>query len=141
MPSIRSKIAPHFSGDVDQPIEEFLDEYEELVDKCGLTSQQKVETVIRYVDRSQRHIWQHLPGFRNRDWSAFRNELCNEYVSPTPEGQFSRQKRIDFATKYAQKRMGDETNVINYQCQFNAQSKVLINTGRMTIGECNAIFW
>ena len=141
MPSICSKIAPHFSGDVDQPIEEFLDEYKELADKCGLTSQQKVETVIQYIDRSQQHIWQCLPGFRNRDWSAFCNKLCDEYVSPTPEGQFSRQKLIDFATKYAWKRMGDETDVINYQHQFNAQSKVLINTGRMTVGERNAIFW
>jgi len=141
MPSVRSKLAPRFSGDIELPIEEFLDKYEEWADKCGLSSRQKVETVIRYVDRSQRHVWQNLPGYFNRDWDTFRNELCTEYVSPTPEGQFSRQKLIDFAAKYARKRMGDETDVINYQCQFNAQSKVLLSTGRVTIGEHNAIFW
>jgi hypothetical protein len=37
--------------------------------------------------------------------------------------------------------MGDETNVINYQQQFNAQSKVLLNTGRIMEREHNAIFW
>jgi hypothetical protein len=37
--------------------------------------------------------------------------------------------------------MGDETDVINYQQQFNTQSKVLLNSDRMTERECNAIFW
>ena len=141
MPSVCSKITPHFSGDIEQPIEDFLDEYEEWADKCGLTSRQKVETVIWYVDRHQRHVWQNLPGYLNCDWSALHNELCDEYISPTPEGQFSRQKLVDFASKYAQKRMGDKTDIINYQCQFNAQSKVLLSTGRITVGERNAIFW
>jgi len=138
---MRSRLAPRFTGEVDQPIEDFLEEYEELADKCGLTSQQKVETVIRYVDRSQCHVWQNLPGYLARNWLDLRDKLCDEYVSPTPEGQFSRQKLIDFAAKYARKRMGDETNVINYQRQFNAQSKVLLGTGRITVGERNAIFW
>jgi len=141
MPSVRSKLAPRFSGDIELPIKEFLDEYEEWADKCGLSSRQKVEMVIRYVDRSQHHVWQNLPGYFNRDWDTFHNELCAEYVSPTPEGQFSRQKLIDFAAKYARKHMGDETDVINYQRQFNAQSKVLLSTGRVTVGERNAIFW
>jgi len=53
MPSMQSRLAPHFTSNVDQLIEDFLEEYEELADKCSLTSLQKVETVIQYVDRSQ----------------------------------------------------------------------------------------
>ena len=67
MPSIQSKLAPRFLGNIEQPIEDFLEEYERLADRYGLTGPQKVEAVIRYVDRSQCHIWQHLPGFLNRD--------------------------------------------------------------------------
>jgi hypothetical protein len=141
MPLVRSKLAPRFLGDIEQPIEDFLEEYERLTDRYSLTGPQKVETVIQYVDRSQRHIWQHLPGFLNRDWDAFCDELREEYVTPTPEGQYSRQKLIEFANTYARKCMGDETDVINYQRQFNAQSKVLLNSGRMTERERNAIFW
>jgi hypothetical protein len=74
----------------------------------GLTGPQKVET-------SQCHIWQHLPGFLNHDWDAFCDELYEEYVIPTPEGQYSRQKLIEFANTYAWKHMGDETDIINYQ--------------------------
>jgi len=141
MPSVRSKIAPHFSGDIEHPIKDFLDEYEGLANKYRLSGREKVETVTQYVDRSQRHVWQNLPGFINRDWDNFRHELCIEYVSPTPEGQFSRQKLVDFASKYARKRMEDKTDVINYQRQFNAQSKVLLSTGRITVGERNTLFW
>ena len=141
MPSIRSKLAPCFMGDIEHLIEDFLEEYNRLADRYSLTRQQKVETVIWYVNRSQHHIWQHLPGFLNHDWDAFCNELRNEYVTPTPKGQFSRQKLIEFINTYARKRMGDETDIINYQQQFNAQSKVLLNTGRMTEREHNAIFW
>jgi len=43
---MRSKLVPHFTGEVEFPIQDFLEEYEELADKCGLTNFQKVETVI-----------------------------------------------------------------------------------------------
>jgi len=97
--------------------------------------------VIWYVNCSQHHVWQNLPGYITCNWLDLCDELCNEYVSPTPEGQFSRQKLINFAAKYAQKCMGDETDVINYQRQFNAQSKVLLGTSRITISKRNTIFW
>ena len=141
MPSVCSKVAPHFSGELNQPIEDFLDEFEGLADRCGLTGPQKVEAVIRYVNWSQCHIWQHLPGFINWNWINFCNKLHAEYVSPTPEGQFSRQKLINFTSQYAQNCMEDETDIINYQHKFNAQSKSLLSMGRIMVGKCNAIFW
>ena len=45
MLSARSRLVPHFSSDIDHPIEEFLQEYEELADIHGLTEAQKVTTV------------------------------------------------------------------------------------------------
>ena len=141
MPSKRSKLAPHFTGEVEHLIEDFLDEYKELADKCGLTGPQKVETVIWYVDRSERHVWQALPGYINHDWDELCDKLHEEYVNPTTEGQFSKQKLLDFASKYARKRMSDETDVINYQRKFNSLGKTLLGSGRITKGEYNAIFW
>jgi len=141
MPSVRSKLAPHFSGKIEHPIEDFLEEYEELVDSCGLSNLQKVETIIRYMDRSQRHIWQSLPGYINRKWDDFRDDLCEEYITPSAENQFSRQKLAEFTNKYARRRMNDETDIINYQCQFNNLAKVLVKSGRITERECNTTFW
>ena len=37
--------------------------------------------------------------------------------------------------------MDDETDVINYHQQFNTKGKFLLDSGRVTQGEYNAIFW
>jgi len=118
-----------------------LEEYKELADNCRLSNLQKVEMVIRYVDCSQCHIWQSLPGYTNRNWDNFCNDLCEEYVSPSAENQFSRQKLVEFANKYTRRHMNDETDVINYQCQFNNLAKVLVKSGRVTKRERNTTFW
>jgi len=141
MLSARLKLAAHFSGEIEHPIEDFLEEYKELADNCRLSNLQKVETVIRYVDRSQCHIWQSLPGYINRNWDDFRNDLCEEHITPSAENQFSRQKLAEFTNKYAQRRMNDETDVINYQRQFNNLAKVLVKSGRVTEREHNTTFW
>ena len=86
-------------------------------------------TVIRYVDNSQRHIWKSLPGFIDQDWLDLCDQLCKEYMSPTAEGKFSKQKLVKFVDKSARKRMRDEADVISYHRQFNASSKVLLDTG------------
>jgi hypothetical protein len=90
MPPVRSKTAPRFSGKIDIPIEDFLKEYEELADGCGLTQCQKVEMVLWYVDTSQHHIWISLPGFVARDWDDLCRELHKEYISPSTQGQYSK---------------------------------------------------
>ena len=141
MPSIRSKLAPYFSGKISQPIEEFLEEYDELADKHGLTDRQKVETVIRYVNEQQRHIWRSLDGFLNRDWDQFRAELRDEYVSPTAAGKHTKKMLIELAEDSAQSRMEYETDVIDYHRQFNTISKPLIDNGKITISERNILFW
>jgi len=141
MLSAQSKLALHFSGEIEHPIEDFLEEYEELADNCRLSNLQKVETVIQYVDHSQRHIWQSLPGYINHNWDDFHDDLCEEYVTPSAENQFSRQKLAEFANKYTRRYMNDKTDIINYQRQFNNLTKVLVKSSRVTERERNTTFW
>jgi len=101
MPYPRAKFAPYFSGEVDQDVEDFLDEYEEKANDNNLTCTQKVETVIRYVVKTQHHIWKSLPGYIDRNWDDLRAQLRQQYVNPSTEGQFSKQKLVDFVDKYA----------------------------------------
>ena len=111
------------------------------MDKCGLTNFQKVETVIQYVDRSQCHIWQSLPGYINRDWDNFCDDLGEEYVNPSAKGQCSRQKLAELTNRYARKRMDDETDIIHYYRKFHTLAKTLIDSGRITKHEYNVTFW
>ena len=141
MPSTRSKTAPRFSGEIDIPIEEFLKEYEELADGCGLTQHQKVETVIWYVSTSQRHIWTSLAGFAARDWSDLCRQLRKEYISPSTQGRYSKQKLVELANSSTELPMEEEADMINYHRDFNTLSKPLLEARRITEGERNAIFW
>ena len=141
MPSVQSRLAPHFSGEVEYPVEDFLREYEELADECGLTDEQKVDMVIRYVKLSKCHIWTSLSGYINRNWDDMHEELCEEYINPSTENQFSKQKLVNFADKYARRPMTSKTDVINYHRKFNNLAKILVVSGRIMRGKHNAIFW
>jgi len=101
MPSPQDKTVPYFSSKVDIKIEDFLKEYEELANRCGLSEQQKVETVIRYINTTQRHIWMSLSGFVCHDWDDLCRELCKEYISPTAQGWFSKQKLVELTNRSA----------------------------------------
>jgi len=126
MPSARSKTVPYFSGEIDTPIEDFLEEYEELADSCRLTDRQKVETVIRYVNTSQRHIWKTLPSFARHDWDEFCRDLHKEYISPSTQGLYSKQKLVELTNNSARLPMEEQTDVINYHRDFNTLSKPLL---------------
>src|SRR6266850_2016685 len=141
MPSARSKTAPFFSGNIDNPIEDFLQEYEELADSYRLNSRQKVETVIQYVAQSQRDIWKSLEGYINHDWVDLCCDLRDEYVDPTPQGRYSKQKLQDYTNRRARHQIEDEEDVLKYYRVFNRLSKPLLDSDRITTGEWNAAFW
>ena len=86
MPSTRSTDAPFFLGKIEDPIEDFLQESDELAESYNLTNRQKVETVIWYVHLNQHDIWKTLEGYINCNWNDLCCELHTKYVSPTKEG-------------------------------------------------------
>jgi hypothetical protein len=128
-------------GRIDNPIKDFLQEYKELADSYRLTSRQKVETVIRYVAQSQRDIWKSLEGFINRDWDDLCRDLRDEYVDPTPQGRYSKQKLQDYTNKRARRPIEDEEDMLKYYRIFNRLSKSLLDSDRITTGEWNTAFW
>ena len=141
MPSPRSKTALRFLGKIDILIKDFLREYEELADSCRLTQCQKVETVIWYVSTSQRHIWTSLAGFTARDWSNLCQQLHKEYISPSTQGQYLKQKLVELANSSVELPMEEEADMINYHRDFNMLSKPLLEARQITEGEQNTIFW
>jgi hypothetical protein len=73
------------SDRVSDPIEDFLSEYEELANDCGLTDHQKVETIICYIPFSLRDFWKSLDGYFElaHDWANLGRELEAIYVGPS----------------------------------------------------------
>jgi len=132
---------PYFSGQVDDPIEDFLREYEELADSYGLTSQQKIETVIWYIPVTLRDLWKSLDGYAAHDWIDFRLALEDIYNGTSAHSRHSKQKLYNF-TRYSSKtRMNEKEDVLQFYRQFLIFSKPLKDAWRLTNEECNKMFW
>ena len=141
MPPPRSNRAPYFSGQVGDPIEDFLDEYSELADSCGLAEQQKVEAIIRYIPYSHRVLWKSLDGYVARDWTEFRANLEEIYDGPSVPSRHSEQRLLDFVRESSKSRMNDEADVLQYYRDFLALSKPLLDSQRLSIYERDKAFW
>ena len=83
MPPPHSYDAPYYSGQVGDPIEDFLREYEELADGCNLTEQQKVEKITHYICPELRYLWKSHNGYQACNWANFRLELEAIYEEPS----------------------------------------------------------
>ncbi|KAF8471565.1 hypothetical protein DFH94DRAFT_617543, partial [Russula ochroleuca] len=89
MPLAHSHRAPYFSGRVCDPIEDFLDEYEELASSCGLSERQKVESVICYIPHALKGFWKSLDGYLSRDWMDLRRAVEDIYDGPSEPSCYS----------------------------------------------------
>ena len=131
---------PYFSG-LEDSIENFLQEYEELADSHGLTDRQKVETVIRYVAPSQRDLWKLLDGYIAHDWDDLCLALKDIYVDTTTQGRSSRQKLYEFTIQSAQSRMNEQGDILQYYRRFLLLSKPLLDSHVITTKERDGMFW
>jgi len=141
MPSARSNRAPRFSGQVDDLIEDFLNEYEELADSCGLSAKQKVETIVRYIPVHLRDLWRSLNGYLMHSWVDLRLALKEIYDDTSTLSRHSEQKLADFVRYSSKARMNDEEDVLQYYRWFLIFSKPLLNSHHMTTGKCDKAFW
>lgn len=141
MPAPRSNRAPHFSGAVDDRIEDFLREYEEFADSCGLSDRQKVEVVTRYTTAELRDFWKSRAGYLAREWRLLRRELLQLYEATSNQRRHTEGKLRSFARKSAESRMRDEDDVIQYYRKFIVRCQPLMDSQRLTAGTRDKIFW
>ncbi len=85
MPHPRSTCAPTYSGSVDDSIEDFLREYEEFADSCGLTNRQKVEMITCYMTSDLQEFWKSLDGYIASDWRDLKKELLRLYTGTSTQ--------------------------------------------------------
>src|SRR5258708_7357934 len=141
MPSPRSSRAPHYSGSVDDSMEDFLREFEELANSCGLTNHQKVETVTCYTTSALREFWKSLDGYVALDWRDLKRELLELYAGTSALRRHSEQQLRGFVRASAKSRMRSEADVVHYYRQFIILSKPLLDSQRLTPGARNKFFW
>jgi hypothetical protein len=141
MPFHQSTRTPYFSGNVEDSLEDFLRDFEELANSCQLTGPQKVEKILRYIPSSQRNHWKSFDGYDTRDWDEFRRSLEEIYDPVSTASLYSQQKLYDFVKYSARTRATGQSDVIQYYRRFMMLSKPLITSDRLTREERNRAFW
>ncbi|KAF8256536.1 hypothetical protein EI94DRAFT_1860077, partial [Lactarius quietus] len=140
MPAPKSRHAPHFSGENDDILSEFLHEYEGLADGNGLTEKQKVEEITRYVPRNLRKLWVTLPGYRASKWRRFRTELEELYPDAT-ERECTRQELSQFVELSAESHIRNENDVMKYYRNFLTIAVPLAENHILTANDFNTEFF
>jgi integrase-like protein/reverse transcriptase-like protein/aspartyl protease len=141
MPSARSSRAPHFSGREHEVLPEFLHEYEELADGFGLTEEQKVETILRYVPRTLQSLWKTLPGYQARDWEDFRAHLGELYPDVAANSRHTKHGLETFRELSAKYRVRSEAEVLKYYRNFLTVAAPLLDMRRISIDDYNSAFF
>ena len=83
MPDPCSAGAPYFSGQPNQLLAPFLQEFDALATTHRLTDAQKVRTILEYTPLTVRDFWKTLDGFGTGDWQTFRTSIEALYPSAT----------------------------------------------------------
>ncbi|KAH9048591.1 hypothetical protein EDB84DRAFT_1573933 [Lactarius hengduanensis] len=129
LPSPRPAEAPYFSGRRNDPIVDFLFEYDI---NHGLSDSQKVETIVHYIAPSMRNFWKTLDGYSTGDWATFKSTLESLYPD-TSAKRYTKRALQEFVDNYAKtQRMRDEDDVMSYYRDFLALSKPLSNKQRIS---------
>ncbi|KAH9042193.1 hypothetical protein EDB85DRAFT_2139539 [Lactarius pseudohatsudake] len=132
LPSPRPAEAPYFSGRCNDPIVDFLFEYDILTTNHGLSDSQKVETIVHYIAPSMRDFWKTLDGYSTGDWATFKSTLESLYPD-TSAKRYTKRALQEFVDNYAKtQRMRDEDDVMSYYRDFLALSKPLSNKQRIS---------
>jgi hypothetical protein len=127
MPHYRDCHAPYFSGRVNDPITDFLQQYKEAADACALTDQQKVELCLRYVNPSLRDRWKRLDGYATQVWADFRAALEAKYAGATSKTGNNQNKLRDLIRRSSKARKTSEEDIIKYYRQFDLLTEPLVS--------------
>ncbi|KAF8262850.1 hypothetical protein EI94DRAFT_1808196 [Lactarius quietus] len=141
MPYLKDHKAPHFSGEVGDRLDDFLQEYEELANLHALTAQQKLETVLRYVPTKLQDLWQFLDGYANHDWTVFRRSLEHVYRTTSTEAKYSKARLFQFVVHRSRYQMLSEEDVHRYYREFLVYCQPLITTNAITTEDKDSAFW
>jgi hypothetical protein len=139
MPPPKSRHAPHFSGENDDILSEFLTEFEGFADGNGLTEKEKVEQLPCYVPRNLHRLWITLPGYRAFKWHRFRREL-KELYPDAEERAYTRQELSWFVELSAETHIQDKNDVMKYYHNFLTIASPLAENGILTTNNFNAEF-
>ncbi|KAH9971787.1 hypothetical protein BJV74DRAFT_783311 [Russula compacta] len=96
MPTPHSNNMPYFSGQQDKSLTDFLHEFNNLANNCGLIGAQKTEAILCYIPAGTCKFWKTLDGYTQKDWTALCAKLEKLYQDTADSNCYTRADLQDF---------------------------------------------
>jgi len=72
-------MSPEFDSQIPEELKEFLEEFEKLAKRYGLTTKEKAKMVVKYVDKETKKFWKRLEGYEN-DYAILKRKIMGAYL-------------------------------------------------------------
>ncbi|KAJ3858706.1 hypothetical protein EV359DRAFT_17597, partial [Lentinula novae-zelandiae] len=123
-----------FKGNSSQ-LRDFLEEFEGHAVAQELTDNEKVRSILKYVDGMTRSYWKTLDSYEERDWEKMKTELFDAYPGARKGHRYTVKGLLKLAESNALKRIEEEADLIEYYCQFRIMSRLLKIDKKVTTDE------
>ena len=132
MPGPRSNDAPYFSNDTINHFADFMHKYEALARANGLTDDEKVEAIFRYIPTNLRKFWKSIDGYDPTDWGVFHTALQAMYPDTSAATRLAKKALQELIHKTSCSRMSEEDDVLDYYRLFLELSNPLTEAHQLS---------
>ena len=113
MPAPGSRRALDFDSQNSEDLKEFLEEFEELAEKCGLTAKKKAKMVVKYADRETKKFWKRLKEYGD-DYEILKKKILGAYSKTLLEDKPTVAQLVKLVKKSAKELIEDKEDLDAY---------------------------
>jgi len=140
MPAPGSRRAPEFDSWSPEELKEFLEEFEELAERHGLTTKEKTKIVVKYVDKETKKFWKRLEGYGD-DYMMLKRKIMGAYSKTLLEDKPTVAELVKLVKKSAKGSIEDEEDLDTYYRKFWIVAANLVEADVINKKQHDEYFW
>jgi len=113
IPVLGSRYTPEFDLRNPEKLKEFLEEFEELAERHGLTTKEKAKIVVKYVNKETKKFWKRLEDFGD-NYMILKRKIMGTYSKTLLEDKLTVAKLVKLVKKSAKESIADEEDLDIY---------------------------
>jgi len=140
MPAPGSKQAPEFDSRNPEELKEFLEEFEELAKRHGLTTKEKTKIVVKYMDKETKKFWKRLKEYRD-DYGKLKRKIMEAYSKTLLENKPTVAELVKLVKKSAKGSITNEKDLDIYYRKFWIVAADIVEVDVIKKKQHNEYFW
>jgi len=121
-------------------LKEFLEEFEELAKRYGLTTKEKAKMVVKYIDKETKKFWKRLEGFED-NYMILKRKIMGAYLKTLLEDKPTVAELVKLVKKSAKGSIADEEDLDTYYRKFWIVAADLVEADIINKKQHDKYFW